>query len=203
MSLTTSGNSSTSFEPIPEGSYLAVCNMLIDLGEQYSETYKHISNKVLIGWEIPELIIELEDGPHTRTISQQYTNSLNESANLRAALAAWRGRDFTAKELEAFDLRAILGTSCLINVIHRKGNSGKTYANIQSIMALPKTMTPGKLSENALVFDFDKDDLAKIETFPKWIADLLKRSNTYQNMIAAPVPQTAYTEESDDGQLPF
>lgn len=206
MSLTTSANGGTTFAPIPEGTYLAVCNMLVDLGIQYSETYKNTSNKVLIGWEIPELVIELEDGEHTRTISKQYTNSLNESANLRQDLAAWRGRDFTAKELEGFDLRAIIGTSCLISIIHRQGNNGKTYANIASIMALPKGTAKGQLSENALVFDFDKDDLAKIETFPKWIGDLLKKSNTYQDMIAAPAKPATFTQEDyseDDGEIPF
>ena len=84
--------------------------------------------------------------------------------------------------------------------------NGKTYANIASIMALPKGTAKGQLSENALVFDFDKDDLAKIETFPKWIGDLLKKSNTYQDMIAAPAKPATFTQEDyseDDGEIPF
>ena len=64
MSLTVNGSSATSIEPIEEGTHLGVCNMLIDLGMQYNETYKNSSRKVLVGWEIPDETIELEDGRH-------------------------------------------------------------------------------------------------------------------------------------------
>ena len=50
MSLTVNGSSASSIEPIAEGTHLAVCSMLIDLGMQYSEQYKNSSRKVLIGW---------------------------------------------------------------------------------------------------------------------------------------------------------
>lgn len=126
MSLTVNGSSATSIEPIEEGTHLGVCNMLVDLGMQYNETYKKSSRKVLIGWEIQDETIELDDGPHPRQISKRYTASLNEKSTLRSDLAAWRGRDFTPEELAAFDLRNIVGASCLINVIHKESN-GKTY----------------------------------------------------------------------------
>lgn len=204
MSLTVSGNSATNFPPIPEGTYLGVCYMLVDLGMQFSEKFKTTSRKVLVGWEIPSETIELDDGPHARTISKTYTASLNASANLRQDLAAWRGRDFTDIELEAFNLRNVLGKSCLINIIHQKANNGNTYANIQSIMALPKVMEPGKLSESTVVLDLDEDPLDQVERLPKWVGELVKKSITYQDRLKAPedpVDQTSYLEE--DGELPF
>ena len=206
MSLTVSGSSATNFPPIPEGTYLAVCYMLVDLGMQYNETYKTTSKKLLVGWEIPTETIELEDGPHTRTISKQYTASLNENANLRKDLAAWRGRDFTEEELEAFNLRNVLGKSCMISIIHSKGTNGNTYANIQSIMALPKGMQPGKLTESTVILDLDEDPLDQVERLPKWIAERVKKSLTYQERLNAPddlADQTAYTDLNDDGELPF
>lgn len=206
MSLTVSGSSATNFPPIPEGTYLGICYMLIDLGMQFNETYKTTSKKLLVGWEIPSEVIELEDGPHARTISKQYTASLNESANLRKDLAAWRGRDFTDEELEAFNLRNVLGKSCLINIIHQKGTNGNTYANIQSIMALPRDMKPGKLSESTVVLDLDEDPLEQVERLPKWIAEKVKKSLTYQDRLKEPeefADQTAYTDLNDDGDLPF
>ncbi len=199
MSLTVNSGSASTIAPIDEGTHLGVCNMIVDLGMQYNETYKNSSRKVLIGWEIPGETIELDDGPHTRTISKRYTASLNESANLRQDLAAWRGRDFTAQELEAFDLRTILGKSCLINVIHKE-SAGKTYANIQNIMALPKGMEKGTLSSPAVVFDLDTDPLEAVEKLPKWIAEIIKKSQTYQDRLTAP---PAVTEVEDDGELPF
>ena len=209
MSLTVNGSSASSIEPIPEGTHLAVCSMLIDLGMQYSEQYKNSSRKVLIGWEIPEETIELDDGPHPRTISKRYTASLNERSNLRADLAAWRGRDFSPEELAAFDLRNIVGKSCLINITHST-REGKTYANIGSVMALPKGMKGGKLSEPPTVFDLDTDPLELVDNFPKWIGDIIKKSSTYQERLAPPAAQaadeggTTFQElDDDDGTLPF
>jgi len=209
MSLTVNGNSASSIEPIAEGTHLAVCSMLIDLGLQYSEQYKNSSRKVLIGWEIPEETIELDDGPHPRTISKRYTASLNERSNLRADLAAWRGRDFSPEELAAFDLRNIVGKSCLINITHST-REGKTYANIGSVMALPKGMKGGKLSEPPTVFDLDTDPLELVENFPKWIAEIVKKSSTYQERLTPPAAAaadeggTTFQElDDDDGTLPF
>lgn len=201
MSLTVNGTSGANIAPIPQGTYLAVCNMLVDLGVQFNEAYKNSSRKVLIGWEIPEETIELEDGTHTRTINKRYTASLNEAATLRQDLAAWRGRDFTPEELAAFDLRSIVGASCMISIIHREYN-GKTYANVSSIMALPKGTQKGKLSENALVFDLDTATVDDVEKLPRWIGDIVKKSVTYQEKTMNPPDVSEFTEE-DDGELPF
>lgn len=207
MSLTVNGSSATSIEPIEEGTHLGVCNMLVDLGMQYNETYKNSSRKVLIGWEIPDETIELDDGPHPRQISKRYTASLNEKSTLRSDLAAWRGRDFTPEELAAFDLRNIVGASCLINVIHKESN-GKTYANIGNIMALPKGMAKGKLSEPAVIFDLDTDPVEDVDKLSKWIGDIIKKSETYQQRITPAVApadgSTNFVELDDaDGELPF
>lgn len=200
MSLTVNANGGSNLPPVSEGTHLAVCNMLVDLGLQTSEVYKNTSRKVLIGWEIPGETIKTEDGEHPRTLSKRYTASLNESANLRQDLAAWRGRDFTSEELEAFDLRNIIGKSCLLNVIHKESN-GKTYANISSIMALPKGMEKGVLSGKPTVFDLDSDPLSAVEELPKWIADIVIKSQTYQDKLVAPV---VFEESQEtDGDLPF
>lgn len=207
MSLTVNGSSATSIEPIEEGTHLGVCNMLVDLGMQFNEVYKNSSRKVLIGWEIPDETIELDDGPHPRQISKRYTASLNEKSTLRSDLAAWRGRDFTPEELAAFDLRNIVGASCLINVIHKESN-GKTYANIGNIMALPKGMAKGKLSEPAVIFDLDTDPVEDVDKLSKWIGDIIKKSETYQQRITPAVApadgSTNFVELDDaDGELPF
>ena len=200
MSLVVSGSAASNIAPIPEGTHLGVCFMLVDIGMQYNETFKNSSRKVVIGWEIPGETIELEDGVHNRTISKIYTSSLNESANLRQDLAAWRGRDFTPEELEAFNLRNIIGTSCLINVVHKEKSNGSKVANIQSIMALPKGMEKGQLSEATVIFDLDTDPLQKVESLPEWISKMIKKSETYEARFSN---KPAMTEVEDDGELPF
>ena len=53
-----------------------------------------------------------------RAISETYTNSLGEKANLRKMLENWRGRAFTQEEMDGFDLRNVLGKACMISVVH-------------------------------------------------------------------------------------
>lgn len=205
MSLTVNGSRSSNIAPIEAGTHLAICTMLIDLGEQFSEAYHNSSRKVLIGWEIPGETIELDDGPHPRTITKRYTASLNEKANLRQDLAAWRGRDFTPQELAAFDLRNVVGAPCFINVAHRENANGRTYANVQSVMALPKGTPKPQASEAPVIFDMDTDPLGMVEDLPEWIANIIKESTTYKERLLAQ-SQPEFTEalpDEDDGDLPF
>lgn len=203
--LTASANSGATFTPIPEGTYAAVCNMLIDLGMQYNETYKKTSRKVLIQWQIPDEIIEIDGKEEPRIISRQYTLSLGENSTLRADLASWRGKDFTPQELQAFDLRNIVGAGCLIGIIHKESN-GKKYANISSVIALPKGMAKPQMIGQPTIFDLDTDPLDIVDNLPKWIYETIAKSETYKERVAkedAEDYKAAFTECDDDGDLPF
>src|SRR5687767_15519142 len=88
------------FDPVPEGSHLAVCDMFVDLGLQDSRFgAKH---KIYLRWQIPALRVEFErDGQQVNapmSIGATYTLSLSEKSNLRPMLQAWRGRAFTPEE---------------------------------------------------------------------------------------------------------
>lgn len=200
--LTASASSGGSFAPIPEGTYSAVCNMLVDLGMQRNETYNNVSRKVLIGWQLPDETIEIDGKEEPRAISKRYTLSLDDRSNLRADLAAWRGRDFTQEELQAFDLRNIVGAPCLINIIHKE-NNGKKYANISSIMALPKGMPRPQMSAEPTVFDLDESPLSDIAKLPKWIAETIYKSETYQERVDTGVEPEIKALDDDDGDVPF
>lgn len=203
MSLTVSETGKKEFPLLPEGSYVGICNMLIDLGMQMNEQYGNSSRKVLIGWEIPDELIEINGEKVPRTINQRYTASLNEKSVLRRDLSAWRGRDFTPAELEEFNLRNIVGAPCMIQIIHRDYN-GKKYANVASIMTLPKGMTKPKLSGEPVVYDIDEDDPEKVNTLPEWIKDIIVKSDSYQQRLVKEMPGVnEYTELEDEGQLPF
>ena len=49
-----------------------------------------------------------------------------------------------------------------------KTTLGKTYANIQSIMALPRGMARGQLQEAPMIFDLDTDPLENMAKLPRW-----------------------------------
>lgn len=202
MSLTVSETGGKEFSIIPEGSYVAICNMLVDLGLQYNEAYKNSSRKVLIGWEFPEERIEINGEDVPRTITQRYTASLNEKSILRRDLSAWRGRDFTPAELSGFNLRNIVGAPCMIQVIHKEYN-GKKYANVASIMTLPKGMAKPVLSGEPIVYDIDENDPADVEKLPEWIRTTIKGSESYLSRII-PAASAEFTEVRDDEEgLPF
>lgn len=200
--LTASASSGGSFSPIPEGTYSAVCNLLADLGLQRNETYNNVSRKVLISWQLPDETIEIDGKEEPRVISKRYTLSLDDRANLRADLAAWRGRDFTPQELEAFDLRNIVGAPCLINIIHKE-NNGKKYANISSIMALPKGMTRPQMIGDPVIFDLDESPLSEMSKLPKWIVETIQKSETYKERAATKMEPEFSELDDGEGELPF
>lgn len=200
MSLIVSANTKSKKEQVPEGTYLGVCNMLVDVGFQYSEKFKKWIPTVYIGWELPEVKDTYDGEERPRLINKQYSISFGENATLRKDLAAWRGRDFTQEELAKFDLKNIVGTSCFVNVIHNDNG----YAKVNSVMALPKGMKKGILSESATVFDIDDCTLDDIENLPTWLSDIVKKSRNYEEMMAAPAAIEEYVDElNEEGGLPF
>ncbi len=100
---TTGGSDMT---PAPEGTHLARCVQVVDKGTQVSDFYKKAYHKVMIGWELPEeLNPDDENLPYL--VWGHYTVSLSDNANLRHMLESWRGKRFTAEELDGFNLRNI------------------------------------------------------------------------------------------------
>jgi len=207
MSLTVSESGGAGFDPVPAGTYPAVCYEMVDLGEQFSERFQNSSRQVLIGWQIPSETITIDGEEKPRVVSKQYTLSLNTKARLRSDLVSWRGRDFTDQELKGFDLKNIVGKPCMVSVIHKDSN-GKTYANVSGVLALPKGMPKPAVSspDDIVIFDLDADPLEKINELPQWIADRIRRSSTYEERLyaegAAPVE---FVEEALDSEedLPF
>ena len=205
MSLRASASATSTIEPVPQGTHLAVCTVLVDLGLQENKTYKKWQPKIMLGWEICGETYQDEDGNEKpKMIYSRYTNSLNDGAALRRDLVAWRGRDFTPEELDDFNLVNIVGKSCFITVIHNEVN-GKKYANISSIAGLPKNVTPGTPIGKTLVFDLDDATLEEVDLLPEWIGKVIKQSSTYKDKFdkAYSQPAPVYDDLENDGQLPF
>lgn len=188
----------THFEIIPEDTYTAICCEVIDLGLQENKTYDKVQPKVLIGWELPELQVEINGEMKPRIFTKQYTNSLNDKATLRKDLVAWRGKQFTEEELKGFDVSKLLGVPCLLQIVHSKSGD-RTYANLGGITKLPKGMPQPTPQTDKIRFDIDESPLSMIEELPSWIQDIIKESIEYKK-------RTGSFEELDDdegGELPF
>lgn len=202
------GGDRREFKPVSAGTHVAVCTMLIDVGLQPGFENGPPQRKVYVGFEVPSERVEFTDkngnqveGPSR--IGRFYTASFNEKATLRHHLAAWRGRDFTPAELKGFDLFNILGKSCLINVTH-KTTDARTYANITSIMALPKG-TKGADPEGTCITYPDESNPKALEMVPEWLAQkIAQQINPVPPPTPAAAAKTGTTDAPDfNDDIPF
>jgi hypothetical protein len=166
----------SSFTPCPAGPHSSVLVDVIDLGLITSvyEGKSKTAHKVRLVWQVAE---RKEDGAPYQ-VSKQYTASLHEKSSLRKDLDAWRGQPFTKEQAAGFDLEVLLGKPCLLNVQHVE-RAGSTYANVTSLMRLPKGM-------------------AAISP----VAYVRKKDRTDEHDAAVP-PDDSYGDGIDDSAIPF
>lgn len=210
MALIATG-SNKEFKPVPEGSHMAVCYRVIDLGTQRWEYQgePQIGRKVLIAWELHG---EADDGEPLVTedgnplsVSKKYTLSLGKKATLRSDVESWRGKAFTDQELAGFDISVLLGQPCMITIKHEKKGE-KTYSNVASVTRFPAALKNSKpAAVNALqLFDVSEFDEGVYQSLPDWIKTQIDQSveRTGGNKPAkTEKPRTGFDDMDDD--LPF
>ena len=179
-------SNSKKFEIIPAGSYPARCYSMIEMGTN-EETYQGVSkmvNKVRITWELPTetMVFKEERGPEPRVISKEFTLSMHEKANLRAFLENWRGKSFTEKEAEAFDVTNLLGVPCLLSITHKAATNGNTYANISSVSLLPKGMECPEMINKRQELSFDDFNQELFDQLPDFIKEKISMSEEYKTL---------------------
>lgn len=199
------------FDPVPEGSHLAVCDMFVDLGMQDSNFgAKH---KIYLRWQIPSLRMEWEkdgvkhEGP--MAIGGQYTLSLSEKSNLRPMLQSWRGQAFTPEELKRFDVTTILGKPCMLSVVHKPKEGGGVYANVGTVMKLPKGVPAPELEGEAILYDADNTDTW--DKLRPWLQEKIKAAvnnnppaGTYsQEPDSREFAPAGFDDGLDDTDIPF
>ena len=179
MSIIARDEKGVSILPLSTGVYMGTCYGLVDLGVQYNEKFDKRQNKVQIIWKIAGEKVTIGEEEFDRTISKEYSLSLNEKSNLTKDLEAWRGKKFSEEELNGFDLINIMNKSCQISIIEVEKN-GKKYNEISAIMALAKGMEPQVLVDT-LLFDFtDNSTWEKFKDVPAWIQEKIKKAENYE-----------------------
>jgi len=161
MGLTARETGGGNFEPVPAGTYMAVCDQVVGLGYQSGGKWGP-KDKVRIRFQVPsERTKWTKDGVEHEgpmVISRTFTNSLSEMGHLRPFLESWRGVAFTREELRGFNLRNILGQPAMISVIHETGQDGKTYARIAAAARLPRGTQAPQIEGELIAFDPDEPD---------------------------------------------
>ena len=186
MSLTIAETGSNDFTPAPAGTFSARCASLIDLGTQTStyEGESKAAKKVMLSFEITDGDTRRNDGSPF-LVSKRFTASLHAKAGLRKFLESWRGRPFTPEELRGFDLKNVLALDCLVGIVHEtKGD--KTYANLGSVMKLPKNMPAGTSEIASASFDLSAPDWAVYAGLSSRLQDQIVTAPEYQSIPNKP-----------------
>ena len=186
-------NEGDDFEITPEGTHIATCYLVVDLGHQKT-TYKGIEKvkpQVLIGWELTN---ELMSDGRPFAASRIYNSFFSEKANLRKDLESWRGRKFSEEELQGFDISKLCGVPCQVTITHSEGE--KTYANVTTVTGLPKGVKAPQLVNDRVVYQIG--DATAFQKLPEWIQK--KIENAVEPVEKAESENPA--PEFDDG-VPF
>jgi hypothetical protein len=172
---------SEDFELTPSGTIAGICYRVIDIGTQQSEYQGQVkrAKKITLSWELPSE--KMADGQRVFSIHKRYTLSLHEKAVLRKDLESWRGVPFTDDELKGFDIRNLLGKPCLLGIVHEE-SKGKTYANISSILKLPKGMPAPEPVNTPVQFDLSEFDQTVYDSLSDSLKATIAKSPEYQEL---------------------
>lgn len=165
--------------PLEPGVYMAVCVVVADLGDQYSEKYKKSSRKVVFSFDIPSEIIEIDGEQKPRQLSKRCTFSVSKKGTLNKMLNAWMNANMSEQELGELDLFSLIGRGCQIRVTVSEDGA---HNNIEDVMALPKGMSAPQSDTAPITYDIDEDGFTgeKWDALPAWMREAIEKSDQYQ-----------------------
>jgi hypothetical protein len=211
MSLIATAGSESTFKPVPEGTHLARCYRIVDLGTQESTYLGQVKSqrKVMIQFEVhgddENGFALITRAGEPMSISKNYTLSIGEKSRLRQDLASWRGKAFTPEELKGFELKNLLGVWGMISVIKTPSENGKEYSNINAITPVPavvkKNGLPSYFNE-AKIFSIDNPDMELFATFSDYLRAKIESSPEWRGRNKS-VAYTGGGVEDLDEDLPF
>jgi len=186
---------------IENGVYPAKLVQIIQVGSHYfckknangDVTSEWYSPQILLGFELPTVVFETAEGVKMSTLkSSTYFLSMNESKNvigLREIIDGLRGsKEYTAEELEQFDISQFLGKTCFIK-LEEVESKGKIYTNISEITPIKQEdlasiqIDPAVTRRTPILITLG--DFRNIESLelPTWIQEKIIGSKEYQEML--------------------
>lgn len=195
----------TDFERPPDGTYLAICYRIIDLGTQDGswEGKPKKSHQVQVFWELPDE--KMNDG-RPFIVGRRYTFSAGENSNFRKHLEAWRGKKFTAEELATFEVDKLLKKACVLTIATEDKN-GKTRQNVISISPPMKGVkVPTTTHNEAFCFAMQEGmfDPKLLEKMSDNLKETIKKSPEWQAMSKGQSPKSSGQSEIEfDDEIPF
>ena len=175
------------YDPIEKKEHRAVCNLVVDLGEEYFAKYNKWNPKILVGFEFPDVIAEYTDNDGkevkrprmlTRRFKRELFNRKGEKSEFHKFLCKWVGRDLKqdAEGYTLFQPKMMLNLCGNLDVEHtKKGDS--TYADIDCIRPLRPDQEKAVPTHTTL---FQLDDVPDgedpVDHFPEDVQDWVKEA---------------------------
>lgn len=181
----------------PPGTHIALCFRIVDVGTQPDTGYGE-KRKVVINWELPHERVTYDGKDMPMALSRIYALTLGKRSNLRKDLVAWRGRDFTAAELEGFELKNILGKPCQVTVTHNKDGR----AGVDSVVGVPKGMTPPPLANPLVEYSVDDGKTTTYDKLPDWLKKMCDACLEWNGGPKAEAPDPTEVPP-DETEVPF
>ena len=180
MSLIAKNKAGSNIPPIEAGTYVGVCVGVVDIGEQKNDIFNNYSHKVVIIYELGTERVEIDGQDKPRWLSETYTVSLSDKANLYKTLLSWRGRDFTDEELDGgLDLAEMVGKPCQVQVLVVDKKDGTKCNRIAGVFGLPKGMEAPKPENPTLVYNIEDGESEVFLQLPSWMQDKIRHSTEW------------------------
>jgi len=192
-------------EQIPADSYPARLISFIYLGTQpWSVQYPAPKIKIRLTFEFPteKRVFNEEKWEQPFVVSREFTFSMFKQGNLLPFVEWMVGKKIDEEEAKTFDILSLVGEAYFATVIHNE----KWYADIQSIVKLPKSMTcPDQINPTQIILEEDWEK--EWNNLPTFIQDKIKKSAEYSNRAwyeeDVPPPKKKVDEEISIEDIPF
>lgn len=196
------GNSKQ-FELTPKGNHVARLTQIINIGTIPTtwQGEERMTHKVRLSFELCNERKAFKEGEEEKpfTISREFTYSMAPKAHLRPFVEGMIGAALTDEEAGSFLLKDLLGTACLLNVVHEEAKNGNTYANIIGASTLPKGMTAPEIYNEAKLLDIDDITEDAINELPDFIRLKMKSSQEWMHRKGL----VGTVDEIDPNGIPF
>lgn len=178
------------FEGVPAGTHLATCYQLIHIGtinEPYQGQPREIS-KIRLTFEFPHETRTFKEGESEKplVLSEEYTLSMGERANLRKFINGMLGKNMSDEEAYAFDVESLVGKSCLLTVIEKPNSKGVAYPRITTAAPLMKGMEKPEQANPSAILTYQKWDNAFFDRLPEFIRKKMEGSREFEEMMTRP-----------------
>lgn len=176
----------SSYEPVPKGNHVARLYQTIHIGTNSYEYMGEMkkSDKVRLTFELcnEKKVFKEGDEPKPYSISREFGLSMGKKSKLRPFIENMTGTSFTDDEAYGFDIESLIGTACLLNVVHEsKGDN--TYANIAGATPLLKGMEAPEMHNEPTMIDVNSTPFEVIEALPEFIRSKIQSSEEYQGRL--------------------